>query len=426
MSFLAPWALVVGGLAAVGTVLLHLVALQRPAAYLLPTARFIPDRRTLVRRIASRPRDLLLLALRVLLLLSVAAAFAQPVLAPRYGTRARIVLLDRSSAVASGAEGVGRVRALLGDGVATRLILFDSAATSVPDARAALDSIERAPTRPDVPGSLSAALIAARRAGATVATDADSVELVLVSPVTAAETDVALDSVRGLWPGAMTVARVAPRTDAPRSWTLEHRLSPDDPLRPALSGVRVAASPLAVRLRRAPLDHADSAFARLGGTVVHWGSDTTRASSLAPNALAMGDDVVVASLARDALSARQGGRIVARWADGTAAAIQETLGEGCVRRVAIGIPLPGDLPLRSAFQRIVRGLLAPCQVDVSGTLADAATVTRLRGQGSAAPRDALGERERRRAPLVPWLLALALACALAELLVRARSAPEAA
>ena len=54
MSFLAPWALAIGGLAAAGAVLLHLVAQQRPAAYLLPTARFIPDRRTLVRRIANR------------------------------------------------------------------------------------------------------------------------------------------------------------------------------------------------------------------------------------------------------------------------------------------------------------------------------------------------------------------------------------
>jgi hypothetical protein len=424
MSFLAPWALAVGGLAAVGAVLLHLVALQRPAAYLLPTARFIPDRRTLVRRIASRPRDLLLLVLRVLLLLSVAAAFAQPVLSPRHGTRARIVLLDRSSAVASSAEGVGRVRALLGDGAATRLILFDSAATTVPGARAALDSLDGLAARHDAPGSLSAALIAARRAGATLAADADSVELVLVSPVTAAETDAALDSVRALWPGAISVARVSPRADSVRSWTLEQGLSADDPLWPALSAVRVAATPLAVRLHRAPLDGVDSAFARRGGAVVQW--DTARASSFAPNALAMGDDVVVATLARGALPSTQAARVVARWADGAPAAVQETLGEGCIRRVAIGIPLAGDLPLRPAFQRIARGLLAPCRTDVSVALADSATLARLRGRSGAAAGDALSEKERHRTPLVPWLLALALACALAELAVRARPTRETA
>ena len=43
MTFLAPWALGIGGLAAAGAVLLHLVARQRPAAYLLPTTRFIPS-----------------------------------------------------------------------------------------------------------------------------------------------------------------------------------------------------------------------------------------------------------------------------------------------------------------------------------------------------------------------------------------------
>ena len=69
MTFLAPWAMAIAGLAAAGVVALHLVARQRPAAYLLPTARFIPDQRTLVSRVATRPRDLLLLALRVLLLL---------------------------------------------------------------------------------------------------------------------------------------------------------------------------------------------------------------------------------------------------------------------------------------------------------------------------------------------------------------------
>ena len=37
MSFLAPWALAIAGIGALATVLLHLVARSRPAAYLLPT-----------------------------------------------------------------------------------------------------------------------------------------------------------------------------------------------------------------------------------------------------------------------------------------------------------------------------------------------------------------------------------------------------
>jgi hypothetical protein len=419
MSFLAPWALVIGGVAAAGAVLLHLVAQQRPAAYLLPTARFIPDRRTLVRRIATRPRDLLLLALRVLLVLSAAAAFARPVLAPRRGTRARIVLLDRSAAVASNAEAVTRARMLLADGARPRLILFDSTATLVSDVRATLDSVAHAMPG-HAAGSLSAALVAARRAAADIAADVDSVELVLVSPVTAAEADAALDSVRAQWPGAIVLARVTARADSTMSWTIERALPADDVLAPAMTGVHLAPAPGAVRLRRAPLDAGDSAFARLGGTVVRW--DGTAGSRLSANAIAMGDDVVVALLRRDV--SPEGGRVVARWADGSPAAIQQELGRGCVRRVGFGVPLAGDLPLRPAFQRVVRGLLAPCRVATPNTLADASTLARLGGHGSAALGSALADDSRRPTPLVPWLLAFALFCAVSELGVRAGSRRE--
>jgi hypothetical protein len=97
MTFLAPWAMALGAAGALGVVVLHLVARQRPAAYLLPTARFVPDRQALVSRAISRPHDLPLLLLRVMLLLCAGAAFARPVFESRRTTRARIVLLDRSA-----------------------------------------------------------------------------------------------------------------------------------------------------------------------------------------------------------------------------------------------------------------------------------------------------------------------------------------
>jgi hypothetical protein len=420
MSFLAPWALVVGVLAAAGAVLLHLVARQRPAAYLLPTTRFIPDRRTLVSRVATRPRDLLLLALRVLLLLSAGAAFARPVLSPSRAPRARLVLLDRSAAVASPAEALARVRALLTAGVPTRLIAFDSGAVALADAAAALDSLALDSARTLTQGSLSAALVAARRLGPALATEADSVELVLVSPVAAHELDAATDSVRARWPGTIRLARLPARTDSARTWTLDRALGADDPLAPALSRVRTGGSAAAVRLRRAVPTAADSAYARRGGAVVQW--DAVDDSRLAPAALAMGDDVVVATLGRETLPPR--GRTLARWADGSAAATEEPLGTGCIRRVAIGVPAAGDLPLRPAFQRVARGLMAPCGGQPSFAPADSAAVSRLIGTGSLAAAGALAGGEQHTSPLVPWLLGLALICALAELVVRARSAPE--
>jgi hypothetical protein len=123
---------------------------------------------------------------------------------------------------------------------------------------------------------------------------------------------------------------------------------------------------------------------------------------------------------------RRDGRAVARWSDGAPAAVETPLGNGCLRTVGVGIPAAGDLPLRPAFQRVVRGLMAPCGVAISAAPADSATVARLIGSERLAAASALGGRGDRTSPLVPWLLGVALACALAELFVRARREPEVA
>ncbi|HET7188831.1 MAG TPA: BatA domain-containing protein [Gemmatimonadaceae bacterium] len=421
MTFLAPWALVIGGFAAAGTVLLHLVARQRPAAYLLPTTRFIPDRRTLVSRVARRPRDLLLLALRVVLLLSAAAAFARPVLAPSRAARARLIMLDRSGSVAASRAAIERARALLADGLPTPLIALDSSATYFGDAARALDSLMRDSSRTDHVGSLSAALVAARRAGPLLGAEADSVELVVVSPMMSEQLDAATDSVRAQWPGRITITRVEARVDSAKAWSLDRAVALDDPLGPALARVPVAPAPSAVRLVRAPLGMRDSVFASAGGAVVRWDSV---AAPMRATALAMGDDVVVATMARASLPAR--GRVIARWSDGSAAAMEETLGKGCVREIGIGVPRAGDLSLRPPFQRLVRGLMAPCSGAAPSVLADSASVMRLAGTGALASGDALLGRERPASTIVPWLLALALACALAELALRTRPTREAA
>lgn len=418
MTFLAPWALAIGGLAAAGTVVLHLVARQRPAAYVLPTTRFVPDRRTLVSRIATRPRDLPLLALRVLLLLSAAAAFAHPVLAPRRTARARLIVLDRSGSAEASRAAAERAGTLLSDGVPTRLIVLDSSAAYVGDAARALDSLGRESSHGDRFASLSGALVAARRAGPLLGADADSVELVLVSPVMREQLDAATDSVRAEWPGRITLARVEVRGDSAKGWSLDRAVSLDDPLGPALARVPIVATPTAVRLLRGAPANRDSDFARAGGAIVRW---VSVAAPMRATALAMGDDVVVATMARATLPAR--GHVIARWSDGSPAATDETLGSGCIRHVAVGVPLAGDLPLRSAFQRVVRGVMAPCGA-VGSVPADSASMARLAGVGALASGDALVGRARAGSPIAPWLLGLALACALAELAARARPTRE--
>ncbi len=418
MSFLAPWALAIAGIAAAGMVLLHLVAQQRPAAYVLPTTRFIPDQRTLVSRAATRPRDLVLLALRVLLLMSIGAAFARPVLTPRRGAMARVVLIDHSRAVASPFEAVTRAKALASDGVPTTLIVFDSIPRTI--AATALDSLAGTPRSPAT-GSLSAAFIAARRASALLAQRADSIQLVLVSPVTASEIDAATRRLRSEWPGAVRIERVAQLADSSGPWALDRPLSTDDPLGPAMASSPSSAK-IVTRLIRDGATAADSAFARTGGTVVRWGS--MPAARPVAEGLAVGDEVIVAALGRRAVMSQ---RAIARWADGTAAATETTLGKGCLRDVGVSIPVAGDIALHPPFQRIVRALLTPCGFMAAEHAADSTTIAWLGGATSSAARARLlrGEAERP-SPLTPWLLSLAILLALAELAVRAQRQPEAA
>jgi hypothetical protein len=68
--------------------------------------------------------------------------------------------------------------------------------------------------------------------------------------------------------------------------------------------------------------------------------------------------------------------------------------------------------------------MAPCGAAHVAVPADSGPVARLIGVGGLATGDRLGDGTRSSSPWVPWLLGLALACALAELALRARAEPE--
>jgi hypothetical protein len=87
--------------AAMGVIAIHLLSWRRPQPRWLPTSRFVPvaAQRALSRRV--RPSDLGLLALRLLAILSIGLAVAGPALSLRRGGVARVILADRSRAVAS-------------------------------------------------------------------------------------------------------------------------------------------------------------------------------------------------------------------------------------------------------------------------------------------------------------------------------------
>ncbi|CAN5184526.1 hypothetical protein BH09GEM1_BH09GEM1_21250 [soil metagenome] len=420
MTFLAPWAFAIGALASIGIVLSHLVALTRPAAYMLPTARFIPDQRSLVSRVASRPRDLLLLLVRVLLLLVASAAFARPVLTPTRGTVGHIVLVDRSRAVADYPEEIARARAVVPVGAPVVLIAFDSVPTvlsgSVWDSLAVLKHSEAT-------GSVTAALVAARRASVALSEQVDSVQLRVVSPLSRTEIDDGTALARASWPGVIDVKRGAVRADSTAArWRLSRPISIADPLGPSVSSMGAGAGGGVSQLVRGALTVGDSIFARNGGTIVRW--DSTVTTRLAAEGLAVGDDVIVATLGR--VRGLPKGLVVARWADGTPAAVEERLGSGCVRSVGIMIPVAGDLPLHPSFQRIARGLLAPCGFADAELAVDSGTVATLAGASGhlASARDLRGAIDHP-SPLARWLLLAALTLALAELALRARGPVEA-
>jgi hypothetical protein len=112
--------------------------------------------------------------------------------------------------------------------------------------------------------------------------------------------------------------------------------------------------------------------------------------------------------------------VIARWADGEPAAIERPDGSGCVRSVAIPVTPAGDLVIRNDFVRLVAALSRPCAQITSLIPADPAVVANLEGAGGLAPREAFQPLTDTRSDLAPWLLAIALAAAIAELFVRRR------
>src|SRR5437868_4788634 len=112
MTFLHPWAIGLGLAAAVLPVAIHLLTKPRPVRMPLSTIRFV---RAAVRqrRARSRLRDFIILGLRALAVVLIAAAVARPLLgrqqlvAPDDTAHAvRVVLLDVSQSLAAQHRGV--------------------------------------------------------------------------------------------------------------------------------------------------------------------------------------------------------------------------------------------------------------------------------------------------------------------------------
>lgn len=430
MTFLAPGFLFAALAALAGIVALHFIVTRQPRAAVLPTARFVPDTRATTVAPAPRPSDLRLMFLRVLIVLAAGAGLARPVLKPSRAAEARVILIDVSRSARDSTAIRDSVRSIYRTHDA--VVVFDSAARLL--AGNVADSIGAfRPT--DRRGNLSAALIAALRAGSSLQSRADSIELVIVSPFAREELDAATDSIRQLWPGKARLVRVAmpvPDTSG-SSGRLEARADPNDPLAVTASLVRGVSRNAALIDRRELQPVSSPADGR---ALIEWPASTRprfavrRAVRDTIGGVMAGDAIVVAAFDRqwsfppDSL---RGAEVIARWADGDPAAIERPDGFGCARSVAIPVTPVGDLVIRHDFVRLVAALSGPCAGATSLIPADPDAVAKLAGNGGLASREAFQPLTDVRSDLAPWFFALALAAAIVELFVRrrARNAKEA-
>lgn len=424
MSFLAPWALVAGVLAALGVVALHLLTTRRPPEASLPTARFVPEADVRAVARASRPTDLLLLALRALAVLAIGAAFAKPVLdAPGPAVRS-VFAIELVSGVAASAfeSALAGVRERAADGDA--FVLFDTAARNV--SRDALDTLTVPAGAPRI-AVLSPMLVVARDAAAEIARGADSIRLVIVSSLAPEGVDAATLAWRTAWPGRVELVRLSGAADTLAAPSIELRSAlADDPLAPAIAALPRARGAHAVRIVRGVVTAADTAWLiTTQGVIVAWAvAPDERESPVRADAVTAWGGIagvaptLVAPLAR--LDAGEG-RVIARWRDGTPAASEAHVGEGCVRTVGVGIPLAGDLTLRSPFGHFLEAMVVPCGGHRSAAVPDS-LLAWLTGEGALASASALQAGAEQSSPLTLWLLVLAVALLGAEQFVRRRPA----
>jgi hypothetical protein len=416
MSWLLPSALIVAGVAALAAIALHFIARSRPVAESLPTARFVPHRPVHARARSMALSDVLLLLLRVAAVLVLGAAVAAPVFAAARGRVTRIILADRSRDVADVREARDSVRALLRDGDV--LVAFDTAA-----ARVSGTAIDSAPV--DAAGSLSSALAMAMRVAAQISAKTDSIELDVVSPLAVEELDDATLKIRAEWPGRVRVVPLrAPTTNA-RAPRVESNAAQNDIVLAGLSLAGVLRPSGDVRVVRGHATAADSAWARDSGNVlVHWPVSDS-AADWQPRATIDAIGGVTSSsgtlIGRFPRAWTLNGRALARWVDGEPAAVEHSIGRGCIRDVGIVFDPASDITLRAPFRQFVARLLEPCGGIRRTERADSAVIAALAG-GSELPRfapaTALRDRTTESSSRTPWLLGLGALLLIIELVAR--------
>jgi len=376
MTFLAPAFFYASLAVAAAVVALHFIVTRQPRAGILPTARFVPDLPATATARATRPSDIPLMLLRVLLVLAAGAGLAKPILKPSRGAEARVILADVSRSVRDTAAIRDSMKALYRNHDV--IVAFDSAARVI--SGDSIASLRFARAR----GNLSGALIAAMRAASSLRDRADSIQLVIVSPFAEEELDAATTSARKLWPGGARIVRAG-----------ASNVIADSIVKPTLSW---------------------PATGRPLGAVARAKMDTV-------GAVLAGDALLVASFERKWMyppDSIRGAEVIARWVDGEPAGIERATDGNCTRSAVVPITPVGDLMIRNDYRQFADAISSTCSSHAATIPASADKVELLKGDGGLAPREAFKPRGDIHSSLAPWLIALAIIAAIAELFVRGR------
>lgn len=379
-TFLFPW-FAAGGLVAAGAmVVAHMIWARTRAPVPLPTTRFVPRLQERSAALERRPRDIPLLLLRASALALVGLALAAPVTAPRPGPTVRIAVADVSGS-ADPAGTVSRAREIAGsDG---RVVVSDTTVHVMEGGDAAYGAPAAA-----APIALTAALVRTIREAAALGAQGNPVEISIVSGFPRGTVDSATAAVRALWPGTVQLVEVPAPASAVGRGAVRVRGDEDDPLRATAARLSSGSGASAVIVRDDVWTGPDSVTASRGAAVLHWPRTGRPASFVATatvdtvGGLWVDGYTLVARFTRDAgLAADDGARVAARWIDGSPAAVERRLGEGCIREIAIRVPDIGDLSISPGFRRIVTALTGPCGGARDGAPIDGAQRAMLLGEG---------------------------------------------
>ena len=405
MTWLAPWALAAGALGMLGVVAAHLLTRQRPRALALATARFLPAGMLEATTLQRIPMDRWWMLLRLLILGLLALGVAQPVATiARVPTRT-VLLLDRTLPVPAQRQALATL------GTADVVIAFDTSAT--------LSAGSAVVPRMSRTSHLSAAFAQLAHVRDSLSRGATQLRIAIASGFAARSLDPATQSLRELLPDSIALLPVAmpPDSGTVRGSIVVHA-DGDDPIAATalLLGDSVAHSGTIIE-RADALTRDDSAAATAGATVLWW---PTRDANGVPalQALTVASTTWIAPMTRDSSATQLTERVVGWWADGAPAMRESQLGDGCVLRLRAGLPAAGDHTLSLSAQAWLATVLTSCDRPAATVHAPPSWLASpsLRSGTVAA-------RPVEMSAATPWLIGVALALALAELLLRRRTAP---